>query len=65
MFRHRATPTAPRMTDSDVRCTLLLAAMRAFREAEAQKELAAREGPLMAEFAELVVLPDPPASAGE
>jgi hypothetical protein len=53
------------MTDSDVRCTLLLAAMRAFREAEAQKELAAREGPLMAEFAELVVLPDPPASAGE
>jgi hypothetical protein len=47
------------MTDSDVRCTLLLAAMRAFREAEAaQADAAAREGRLMAEFAELVVLPD-------
>jgi hypothetical protein len=52
------------MTDSDVRCTLLLAAMRAFREAEAQKDVAAREGPLMAQFAELVVLPEPPEGTG-
>jgi hypothetical protein len=63
MFWHRDTPAAPRMTDSDVRCTLLLAAMRAFREAEAQNDLARREGPLMAEFAELVVLPEPPRGA--
>jgi hypothetical protein len=46
------------MTDSDVRCTLLLAAVRAFREADVAQADAAREGRLMAEFAELVVLPE-------
>jgi hypothetical protein len=58
MFWKREVITAQRLTDSDVRCTLLLAAMRAFRQAEieAAKD-PSREGRVMAEFAELVVLP--------
>jgi hypothetical protein len=43
-----------RGTDSDVRCSLLLAAVRAFQElADARQEDA-----LLADFAEPVVLPD-------
>jgi hypothetical protein len=58
MFWKREVTTPQRLTNSDVRCTLLLAAMRAFREAEAQAgQDASREGRLMAEFAELVVFP--------
>ena len=45
-----------RSTDSDVRCSLLLAAVRAFQEVAA--ESAAQEEDLLAEFAEPVVLPD-------
>jgi hypothetical protein len=58
MFWKREVITPQRLTNSDVRCTLLLSAMRAFREAEAQRgQDASREGRLMAEFAELVVFP--------
>ena len=60
MFWKREVTTPQRLTDTDVRCTLLLAAMRAFREAEAEagkRRDASREGRVMAEFAELVVLP--------
>jgi hypothetical protein len=46
------------MTDSDVRCRLLLAAMRASREAE-QEHDAARAGRVMADHAEPVVLSEP------
>jgi hypothetical protein len=50
-----------RSTDSDVRCSLLLAAVRAFQEAAAASEgEAGREAELLAEFAEPVVVPDPP-----
>jgi hypothetical protein len=59
MFWHRDRNSSARMTDSDVRCTLLLCAMRAFREAEAARgRQGGREANLMAEFAELVVLPE-------
>jgi hypothetical protein len=46
-----------RSTDSDVRCALLLAAVRAFREVESSED-ARREDQLLAEFAEPVVVPD-------
>jgi hypothetical protein len=59
MFWKRETITPQRLTNSDVRCTLLLAAMRAFRQAEVEGAQAAScEGQTMAEFAELVVLPE-------
>lgn len=58
MFWKREIHSYQRLTDSDVRCTLLLAAVRAFREAEAQAAAdAASANDLMAEYAELVVLP--------
>jgi len=58
MFWKREIQSYQRLTDSDVRCTLLLAAMRAFREAEAQAAAdAASANELMAEYAELVVVP--------
>lgn len=58
MFRKYKVLTPERLVDSDVHCALLLCAMRAFREAEAQAgQDASREGRLLAEFAELVVLP--------
>ena len=47
-----------RSTDSDVRCSLLLAAVRAFQEIAATGDQAARENALMAEYAEPVVLPE-------
>jgi hypothetical protein len=47
-----------RSTDSDVRCSLLLAAVRAFQEVAAAGDQAGRERTLLAEFAEPVVLPD-------
>ena len=47
-----------RSTDSDVRCSLLLAAVRAFQEISPAGDQAARESALLAEFAEPVVLPD-------
>jgi hypothetical protein len=58
MFWKREAISARRLTGSDVRCTLLLSAMRAFRQAEieAAKD-PSRQGRVMAEFAELVVLP--------
>jgi hypothetical protein len=46
-----------RSTDSDVRCSLLLAAMRAFQEIAPAGDQA-RENALMAEYAEPVVLPE-------
>ncbi len=58
MFWKREVITPQRLTDSDVRCTLLLAAIRAFRQAEIDgAKDPSREGRVMAEFAELVVLP--------
>jgi hypothetical protein len=59
MFWKREVTTPQRLTNSDVRCTLLLAAVRAFRQAEieAAKD-ASREDQAMAEFAELIVLPE-------
>jgi len=58
MFWKRELNPQVRLTDSDVRCTLLLAAVRAFKEAEAQAaQDAGKEDSLLAEFAELVVLP--------
>jgi len=58
MFWKREVTNLERLTNSDVRCTLLLTAMRAFREAEAEaNQDTSREGRLMAEFAELVVCP--------
>jgi hypothetical protein len=58
MFWKREAIATRRLTDSDVRSTLLLSAMRAFRQAEieAAKD-PSRPGRVMAEFAELVVLP--------
>jgi hypothetical protein len=47
-----------RSTDSDVRCSLLLAAVRAFQGVAPGADRAARENALLAEFAEPVVLPD-------
>jgi hypothetical protein len=47
-----------RSTDSDVRCSLLLAAVRAFQELAANGADARQEDRLLAEFAEPVVLPD-------
>jgi len=59
MFWKREVTTPRRLTNSDVRCTLLLAAVRAFRQAEIESgKDASREGRAMAEFAELVVLPE-------
>ena len=58
MFWKREAITARRLTNSDPRCTLLLAAIRAFRQAEIEAVRdPSREGRAMAEFAELVVLP--------
>lgn len=58
MFWKREVITPQRLTQSDVRCTLLLAAIRAFRQAEIDgAKDPSREGRAMAEFAELVVLP--------
>ena len=58
MFWKREVITPQRLTDSHLRCALLLAAIRAFRQAEieAAKD-PSRTGRVMAEFAELVVLP--------
>jgi hypothetical protein len=47
-----------RGTDSDVRCSLLLAAVRAFQELAANGADPRQEDALMAQFAEPVVLPD-------
>jgi hypothetical protein len=59
MFWKRETTTPRRLSNSDVRCTLLLAAMRAFRQTEVEgAQTASCEGQVMAEFAELVVLPE-------
>ena len=58
MFWKREVVTPQRLTNSDVRCTLLLAAMRAFRQAESEAANdPSRPGRAMAEFAELSVLP--------
>ena len=58
MFWKREMIAALRPTGSDLRCTLLLAAVRAFRQAEREAgKDPARQGRVMAEFAELVVLP--------
>ena len=58
MFWKREAIAACRLSNSDLRCNLLLSAMRAFRQAEleAAKD-PSRQGRVMAEFAELVVLP--------
>jgi hypothetical protein len=58
MFWKREMITLRRPAGSDVRCTLLLAAIRAFRQAEIEAARdPSRAGRVMAEFAELVVLP--------
>lgn len=49
-----------RGTDSDVRCELLLAAVRAFRELTDSNAGSAREAELLAEFAEPVAVPEAP-----
>lgn len=57
LWKREPIPSLPR-AGSDVRCALLLAAMRAFREAEleaARNPL--REALALAEFAEIVVPP--------
>jgi hypothetical protein len=58
MFWKREATAARQPAGSDMRCTLLLAAVRAFRQAEIEAARdPSREGRAMAEFAELVVLP--------
>jgi hypothetical protein len=62
IFRRNSAANAGRATDSDVRAVLLLAAVRAFREAERAAnahDAGARERLLIAEFAEPVVVPAP------
>jgi hypothetical protein len=58
MFWKREVITPQRLTNSDVRCTLLLAAVRAFLQAESEAaEDPSRPGQVLAEFAELAVPP--------
>jgi len=57
LWKREAIP-AQQQSGSDVRCALLLAAMRAFRQAEIEAAGdRSREGLALAEFAEIVVLP--------
>ena len=60
MFWNRDNGVRHRPTDSDVRCVLLLSAVRAFSEAQDAANQAAREHALLAEYAELVVWPPVP-----
>jgi hypothetical protein len=48
----------PRATDSDVRCSLLLAAVRAFQAVSGVEGQSLPEDQLLVEFAEPVVIPD-------
>jgi hypothetical protein len=62
MFKRKLAQLERRATHSDVRSVLLLAAMRAFREAAGQPAASGatpREHMLIAEFAEPVVVPLP------
>ena len=56
IFRRKSAGNEGRATDSNVRAVFLLAAVRAFREAE---DARAKERLLIAEFAEPVVVPAP------
>ena len=67
IFRRKGAANDGRATDSDVRAAFLLAAMRAFREAEKARtgaEVCSREDLLIAEFAEPVVVPAPLCESG-
>ena len=58
LWKREAIPAQPQ-AGSGVRCALLLAAMRAFREAELEAAgNPSREGLALAEFAEIVLLPN-------
>ena len=62
IFRRKNAGNEGRATDSNVRAVFLLAAVRAFREAEAARasdDASARERLLIADFAEPVVVPSP------
>jgi hypothetical protein len=62
IFRRNSAANDRRAMDTDVRAVLLLAAVRAFREAERTADghdAGARERLLIAEFAEPVVVPAP------
>jgi len=62
MFKRKLALLERRATNSDVRAKFLLAAMRAFREAERQPAEPGAVPPehlLIAEFAEPVVVPAP------
>ena len=59
MFRHRDDRVERRMTDSDIRCTLLLAAIRGLRESEGvQSDATAHEDHPITERAGLPASPE-------
>jgi hypothetical protein len=67
IFKRKLAQLERRATHSDVRAMLLLAAMRAFREAErqpAEPGATSREHLLIADFAEPVVVPLPLCNRG-
>jgi len=67
LFKRKPAQLEPRATHSDLRAMLLLAAMRAFREAErqpAEPGATTREHLLIADFAELVIVPLPLCNLG-